>query len=180
MTWDHDKMAKLKDLLIPAISGLAYTDVPYYIYSYSAEDEVMCLRAFDTMAKELRYLNYSVELIYLSQMLLTALHNLDYLDDAILGDEAMNLADIEDNLQNELPQELVVMLKASLAGDYTHCAILLRVGSLFPFVHPYQLLSLMEGTIRCTIVLPFPGSRDGTILNYRRDAGRIFPHGVWL
>jgi hypothetical protein len=180
MAWDKEKMETLKQLVIATMKGLRHTAVPFYLYSYAPTDEIVCLREFDIMAKELQYQGYSVDCHYLSQLLIEALQNLNYLDEETLNEENQTFLDIEENLRTRLPKELVSLLSAALKGDRSHCTILLRAGSLYPFVHPSTLLSQMEAVIYSTVVLPFPGRKDGPMLGDLQYAGRSYYHGTWL
>jgi hypothetical protein len=110
--------------------------------------------------------------------MLETLRKLDCLTDSFLKEERSNRKIIFHDLERELPKEIASSLSNHLTGkDFSHCAILIRAGALFPFVHMSNLLSLLEGYVKSTLVIPYPGNREGEILNYRGESIKSYYRG---
>ncbi len=181
MTWNHEKMQELQKRVVLSLQGKIHLDAPHFRYLYPPEDELVCLQEFETFSKILLHKNYSVECVFLSTLLVEALRSLQYLSNDVLKTESQDRLMIEDNLGSQLPSLIASMLYQRLSGKGSdHCAILLRAGSLFPFVHVSTLLNMMAGMTQCTIVLPYPARRDGEMLDYGRSAVQEYYRGEIL
>ena len=65
--------------------------------------------------------------------------------------------ELDRDLRRVLSKEMVEVLKKRLRDkDISHCAVLLRYGALWPFVHLSQIFISIEGTVHCTLVVPYP------------------------
>jgi len=77
-----------------------------------------------------------------------------------------DLSDTNKGLISVIAEILIDMLGEK---DKSHCAIILRIGSLFPFVHVSSLLTFLEPKVKCTLLIPYPG-KDGEMLNYKGES----------
>ena len=170
MNLSKSSFKDLESKIIATLDGRRVLDVPYYRYIYPPEKEKLCIDLFENFCDILKRKKYSAETVYISEILVEALKNLGFLSESLLKVEEQNLKEIEENLEDVLAKEVIGILKDRLNDkDISHCAIILRIGSIFPFIHVSELLSKMEGYIKCTIIIPYPGSKEGEMLNYRGD-----------
>lgn len=179
MLLDKERLQNFQSEVIATLEGKKFVDVPYYRYLYSPSEELIYLNEFEHFCHILKNKGYSAETIYMSEILIKGLKNLDFLSDSVIKKEEEEFLEIEKNLQNELVNEVVEILHQHLEGkDISHCAILLRLGSLFPFVNVSRLLAKSEGRLKCTLILPYPGKKDGEMLGYHGDRsyyrGKVF------
>lgn len=77
---------------------------------------------------------------------------------------------LSENLPTELANTIITRI-GNLPKE--NIAILIRIGSLYPFVRSSSLVSHLEGRFRCTLILPYPGISLGALL----DAPPADPHG---
>jgi hypothetical protein len=179
MGWDSSRFDILEMRIKESVGGKRHIiDVPYYIYLYDPESEVECLKHFKALASRLRRDGISVGMIPLSSLMVDALQSLGCLDTFILKKEERIREEIMKDLERELLKEIAKRLKEKLKDkDVSHCAILTRSGSLFPFVHISSLLTQLEGTVSCTLVIPYPGNKEGNMLNYQWENIRTYYRG---
>jgi hypothetical protein len=179
MSWDSSRFDILEMRIRESVAGKRHViDVPYYIYLYDSELEVECLKHIKALASRLRRDNISVEIISLSSLMVDALQSFGCLDASILKNEEKVREEIAKDLERELLKEIAKRLKEKLKDkDISYCAILTRVGSLFPFVHISSLLTQLEGTVRCTLVILYPGNKEGKMLNYQWENIRTYYRG---
>ena len=169
--WDSTRFSQLEERVLATVSGQRpLLDVPYYIFPYDPSLELRCLTECQALSHRLRAKGYSAEMISLAAWLLDALARLGCLDDDFSKQEAVDQAMIQQDLERELPKLLSERLCSEL-GDkpLSFCAILTRLGALFPFVHVSTLLSAVEGRVRCTLIVPYPGSVDGEVLHFLNE-----------
>ena len=175
--WDSTRFSQLEDRVLATVSGQRpLLDVPYYIFPYDPSLELRCLTECQALCHRLKAKGYSTEMISLAAWLLDALDQLGCLNDDFLTHEATDRLMIQQDLERELPKLLSERMCAEL-GDkpLSFCAVLGRLGALFPFVHVSTLLSAVEGHVRCTLVVPYPGSVDGEVLRFLNETeGRYY------
>jgi hypothetical protein len=156
--------------ILATLEGRRVLDVPYYRYLYPPSKEVVCIEMFEKFCDILKRNGYCAETIYLSEIIIKALDNLGFLSKTNIELEEENYTELEDNLKDVLVDEVVDILKEQLQDkDISHCAIFLRTGSIFPFIHVSELLSKMEGYIKCTVIVAYPGSKEGYMLGIKGD-----------
>jgi hypothetical protein len=179
MAWDSDRFSLLESAIAAYVTGSRRPiDVPYIRFRYDPSAELRCMREFSDFAERLQAKGISVEVIMLSEWLVSALKELGCLGDSFLEREKSERAEIAQDLGRELTKKFAERLIEHLREkDISHCAILLRLSSLFPFVHISSVLSMVEGQVRCTLVVPYPGSRDGELLDYRGETIRSYYRG---
>ena len=177
--WDSKKFKKLEIRIRETISGRRnLIDVPYYIYLYKPELELECIKEFKNLVIRLKRDGISAEIISLASLMIKSLDHLGCLNENFLREESRRRDEIYKDLERELLKEIAERLKEILKDkDVSHCAVLLRVGALFPFVHISSLLTRLEGNVHCTIVLPYPGNKEGNMLNYHDRSIRTYYRG---
>lgn len=178
MIWNKEKAKEFESEVIATLDGKKFIDLPFYRYLYSPEEEINCLKEFQNFGKILKNKGYNSEIIYMSEIMIQALKNLGFLEESLLKMEEQSFLEIEENLENVLTDEVVKILSEILIekpGSY--CAIILRIGSIFPFIHVSSLLSKLEGYIKCTLIIPYPGNKEGEMLDYEGDNIRNYYRG---
>lgn len=170
MSLSKENFEDLKLKVIATLDGRRVLDVPYYRYLYPPSKEILCIRMFEEFSDILNKNGYSAETIYLSEIVIKALDNLGFLSKSNTEVEEENYDEIENNLKEVLVDEVVDIMKEQLQDkDISYCAIFLRTGSIFPFIHVSELLSKMEGYIKCTVIIAYPGSKEGYMLDLKGD-----------
>jgi len=168
MPLNREKFAKFEQRVMETLKGkTALLEVPYYICLYQPKDELDALECFNNMVLRLRNKGFSAETIYFSQLMLDSLAESGLLSPEILADEEKTRVELERSVRNRLPEQIVEGLKNKLADkDISHCAILLRVGAMYPFVHLKYILQSIDNIVHCTLVIPYPSDiGTGHILN---------------
>ena len=179
MVWDERRFFELESKVTATAHGRRpVIDVPYYRFFYDPELERICMEEFRSFAARLRHKGISVEIISLGELFVAALEKLGCLKEEFLKFEKRDRKAVFSDLERELPKEITQRLIERLGDkDVSHCVILMRAGALFPFVHISRILSSLEGHVHCTLVVPYPGKRDGEMLNYRGEAIRSYYRG---
>ena len=144
-------------------------DVPYYICLHNPKDEALVIEEFTNMAHRVNKKGFTSEVLRLSDIMIESLEERGLLEDEILDKEEEIRSDLESDLHRVLLEDISRKLLNHLTGkDYSHCVILLRYGSLLPFVHLSGILQSIDGSIRCTLVIPYPTTiREGYPLDMK-------------
>jgi hypothetical protein len=170
MPWDERAFNQLRDEVLGSLGGAhSTTGVPFFVHVYPPTEERRAVDAFEQLALVLRGKGHHVQVVYLGRVLASVLRGMPlYLGET--GRKAEERS--RENLQRELsrpesiPRKVAGALLEGLpevcepiaGGSQDHCAILLRAGALYPFVHVSQILNQLEQQTRWTVVVPFPGS----------------------
>lgn len=170
MAWDSAAFEQLRGEVEASLRGARPAGgVPFFVFVYEPSEERRCLRDFEALARALQGAGFQVQLVYLGLLLARVLEGTLYLGEAGRRAEARS----RDRLLRELarPNGLPTRITGALldglegvceplrGGSQERCAILLRAGALFPFVHVSQILDALENRTGWTLVVPFPGSR---------------------
>lgn len=176
MVWDTECFEDLESRVIATIRGLRpVIDVPFYVYLYEPQDELVCLREFGDFVSRLNSKGMSAESISLSALMIDSLRELGCLEESVLKSESDDRSVLARDLERELPKEIAKNLRSRFGDkDESHCVILLRASALYPFVHISSLLSSLEGVVRCTLVIPYPGNNVGEMLNVKGPSARRY------
>lgn len=171
MAWNDNRFERVLNRIIEVTKRRGNpTDVPYFRFLYDPELELKCITECKRLTKRLRAKGISSEIISFAELTLESLDQLGCLENDMLNQEKEHRDWILNDLERELPNLIVEKLRNRLKErDISHCAILIRVGVLFPFVHISTILTLMEGFVKCTIVIPYPGNKQGEMLNYQGE-----------
>jgi len=154
-------------------------NMPFFRVQYPPEEEREALHQFTLLAERLRQRGLQVEVVSLTECFKRALMRLlncseEELPDLLKEREQKDRSEFQQKLSDYLPEEIAALLKKRLAGiPGGGCAILQRMGSLYPFLRTSTMLSLLENEISCVIILPYPGTQLGALL----DAPPADPHG---
>lgn len=175
--WDKKRFGELEEKIKKTARGERHMDVPFYVYLYDPALERECLKEFYALSSRLKIDKVDCEVFSLAQLMMEAIRSID-LGDSIFKLEAEQRKALEQDLQRLLPEEISNRIKDRLSNkSISHCAILTRAGALFPFVHVSAILSRMEGEIDCVVVIPYPGNREGEMLNHRGSSIRSYYRG---
>jgi hypothetical protein len=176
MVWNTECFRDLESRVIATMRGLrSVIDVPFYVYLYEPRDELICLREFGDFVSRLNAKDLSAESISLSALMIEALKELGCLEESVLKSEDRDRSVLARDLERELPKEIAKRLRSRFGDkDESHCLILLRASALYPFVHVSSLLSSIEGAVRCTLVIPYPGNNVGEMLNVKGLGARKY------
>jgi len=150
-------------------------DVPYYIYLYNPAEELRAIEEFQNLERRLRTKGFSTEIIWMPDLMISTLRKFKLLDPQIVSLERERRAHMKGDLERILPDEISLQLKSKLKDKgVNHCAILLRCGALYPFVHVSTLLSSLEGFVGCTLIVGYPGDKEGQMLNEKGETVRSY------
>ena len=169
--WDEKRFSRLQDMIIATMEGKRpVIDVPYYIYLYNPSEELRALEEFQNLERRLGVKGFLTEIVWLSDLMIFALKKFRLLDAKVVDSERERRGSVQRDMERILPEEIASQLKNRLRGKgLDHCAILLRSGALYPFVHLSAILSFLEGFVRCTLVIGYPGDREGQMLNEKGE-----------
>ena len=170
--WDEEKFELFEKRLIATMNGKRpVVDVPYYIYLYDPAEELRAIDEFQNLERRLKARGYSAEIIWMSELMIKTLERFKFLEPNITQIEKGNRASVKNDLERILPSQIALQLIEKLKHKgVEHCAILLRIGALYPFVRVSSLLNFIEGRVNCTLVIGYPGNKEGQMLN---DQGEI-------
>jgi len=174
--WDEKRFRRLEDVVIATMEGKRpVVDVPYYIYLYSPAEELRALDEFQNLERRLKVRGFSAEIVWMPDLMVSALKKFRLLDPEVLSLEREKRVSLRGDLERILPEEIASQLKGKLKAEgVNHCAILLRCGALYPFVHISALLSSLEGFVSCTLVVGYPGDKEGQMLNEKGETIRTY------
>lgn len=170
MPWDSASFELLREEIRSSLRGRRPTGgVPFFLFLYDPSEEVRCLRNFEKAAKALSGGGFNARVIYLGKLFAHALQGTLYLTEAGIQAETRDPGALLRELSRPegLPSRVTAALLDGVegvslplrGGTQENCAILLRAGALYPFVHVSQVLDGLENKTNWTVVLPFPGSR---------------------
>jgi len=169
--WDEKRFGRLEDTIITTMERKSpVISVPYHIYLYDAGEELRALEEFRNLERRLKAKRHSAEIIWMSDLMVTVLKRFKFLGPDILHVESQERAVVKEDLERILPNEIASQLKNRLKNKgVDYCAILLRFGALYPFVRVSSLLYSLEGYVDCTLVVGYPGNREGHMLNEKGE-----------
>jgi hypothetical protein len=132
-------------------------EVPYYVCLYNPKDELDVIENFSNLALRIKNKGFSSETINLGKMMINILQRSGLLSPEILKNEEHTRDTLEGDIRRTLSKGLIENLKQKLGGKkIDHCAILLRYGALWPFLHLSYIFLNIEGEVQSTIVVPYP------------------------
>jgi len=174
--WDTDRFRRLEDVIVATMEGKRpVVDVPYYIYLYNPAEEMRAIDEFQNLERRLKARGFSAEIIWMPDLMISALKRFRFLDPDVASLERERRVSLRGDLERILPEDIASQLKEKLkARGVNYCAILLRCGALYPFVHVSTLLSSLEGLVGCTLVVGYPGDREGQMLNEKGETVRSY------
>ncbi len=170
MPWDSASFDLLRSEVDASLRGARPPGgVPFFLYVYDPTEEVQCLRRFDRVARMFQGLEFHVQVVYMGLLIARVLQRTLYLSEVGKQAEARNPSALLRELSrpNGLPSRVALALLEGVEGvceplqdgSQNRCAILLRAGAAYPFLHISQILDALENRTDWTVVVPFPGSR---------------------
>ncbi|MCD6506892.1 DUF1788 domain-containing protein [Candidatus Poribacteria bacterium] len=181
MGW-HEVIGELEGKLEGTLKGTyrPLDGIPFFRVQYPPSEEREALRQFRLLAERLFKRGWRSECVSLTDMFREALLDLlgcppSQLSERLkLLEREQDRSELQERLSEYLPYEIVKAIQGFLSGSSSQdVVVLLRMGALYPFLRPSSLLSMMEGQISCVVVLPYPGTTLGAML----DAPPADPHG---
>jgi len=181
MGW-HEVVQELEKKLKGTLQGTyrPLDNVAFFRVQYPPAEEREALRQFRLLAERLQHHGWEatcISLLEIFQQGIAALLNCQISE---LGERLRILeqeherTELQGRISEYLPGEMVKALVERLQGmTRESVAILLRMGALYPFLRPSSLLAKLEGRVACAIVLPYPGTTLGALL----DATPADPRG---
>jgi hypothetical protein len=153
-------------------------NVPFFRVQYPPAQEREALAQFEALAERLRQREWDARTISIVDVLERALERLLNCAPSELSTELRQLEAERDRtelgrqLAEYLPDEMSDLLNEELGAiPREGVAILLRVGALYPLVRTSALESRLEGRVSCAIVLPYPGTSVGALLDAQPAGG---------
>jgi len=170
MPWDSASFEQLRSEVEASLRGARPPGgVPFFVFVYDPAEEVRCLRQFEAAARAFQGAGFPVQVVYLGHLLARILRGTLYLGEAGRRAEARDRTKLLRELARPkgLPARITDALLEGVegiceplrGGSQERCAILLRAGALYPFVHVSQVLDALENRTGWTVVVPFPGGR---------------------
>ena len=144
----------------------SYHDMPYALFRYDPEDELLLRREVTNLEKRLRLKVKNVTRISLSECLDEALrtqHTPSEWFDAERDQGAATIVETVHAVLSESPLlvDLVVAKMPEAPDPRRDIVFILRTGSLFPMYRMSALLEQAKGQITVPTVLFYPGTLDG-------------------
>lgn len=147
-------------------------NVPLFRLQYPPAQEREALRQLRMLAARTEKKSPATQFVSLTDILRTAIQQLlgakaEDLEEALqrLEQDAAR-HELRARLSDELPDEITELLVDRLKDlPRKSVAILVRTGSLYPFVRSSSLESRLEGKLKCAIVMAYPGMTLGELLD---------------
>lgn len=172
MPLNREKLQRLEERVMETLrGGSPLMEVPYYVCLYHPKDELEVLENFSQMVLRLRNKGFSAEALKLSDLMLEILSDSGLLSPEIIQGEEETREELERDIRRVLSRDLVKVVKERLRDkNVNYCAVLLRYGALWPFVHLSHIFLSIEGSVHCTLVVPYPSDIGaGYPLNERSE-----------
>ena len=175
--WDHNRFKLLQEKVKDTLSGeRPLIDVPYYIYCYEPSLELVALKEFRNLESRLKH-NFDIETISFGDLFWEGMKNAGFMSEKYAEYE-VNRESFADDISREVLKEIMNSLLFSQSGmNFTHGVILVKAGSLFPFIHLSNILSAIETKVKSTLIIPYPGTREGYLLNYTFPIAQTYYRG---
>lgn len=181
MGW-HELMQELENKLEGTLQGTyrPMDNVPFFRVQYPPSEERKAIRQFHLLAERIRQKGWKARCISLTEIFQEALGHLLNCNPSELPERLENLeqernrTELQGQFSEHLPVELTGVLTERLKDmPGESVAVLVRMGALYPFMRSSSLESKLEGQVPCAVVLPYPGTTLGALL----DARPADPHG---
>jgi len=173
MGW-HELMEELERKVIGTLEGIyrPQDGIPFFRLQYPPKEEREAIRQLHLFAERLKQRGWQAECLSLTEVLKGTLSDLlNCTEDELFS----RLRDFEqggerDELRERLSEALSKSLPERLVGrlhplPQQSVVVLLRTGALYPFLRPSVLLSHLENQVRCVIVLAYPATSVGELLD---------------
>lgn len=173
MGW-HEVMEELEWKLKGTLRGeyRPRDGIPFFRVQYPPQEERKALSEFHLLSERLKQDGWQAESLSLTEVLQETLADmlncpLDALRERLreleLGRDRKELQiTLSEHLPERISERLVEKLKPLHQNSIV---ILLRTGALYPFVRPSALLARLENEVNCIIVLAYPSTTLGELLD---------------
>jgi hypothetical protein len=151
----------------PRVKLAAYDNLPYAIFHYPPEDELLLRKEVSLLQTRLEHAGKRIACISLADCLAQSLKAEGMGPAALAGAEkttglSQTTATLHSVLEEYRPLTEVVAARLPTPGDPTRdIFFILRAGALFPFYRTSALLEQMMGRTQVPGVLFYPGTFDG-------------------
>lgn len=181
MGW-HELMGELQLKVEGTLRGIyrPLDNIPLFRVQYPPTEEREAVKEFKLLAKRLHICGWKVECASLIDLFRDALANLincsfsELKESLRTLEQAHNRLELQQRLSDFLPDELAKVITQHFGNmPRESVLILLRMGALYPFIRTSSIVSKLEGKLTCTVILPYPGTTLGALL----DAPPVDPHG---
>ena len=135
------------------------------IVVYPPEQELGFRAGYQDLIEELKAAQCPVCVIDLRTTVFDLLAERGLLERAFSLDAAGS-RDMHANLSSMVLSEAVALLRKAAQASPDHLLLIRQPAALYPWISYSSLLSEIEGEIRNTIVLPFPGTENGPELRF--------------
>lgn len=147
-------------------------NVPFFRVQYPPDEEREALRQFRLLAQRIEQKGWHSSTVLLTEILASALSRLLDVPPSDLGTRLRGLekendrGELQGRLAEHLLDEVARALIERLGGmPKESLTVLLRLGALSPFIRSSSLESRLEGQVACVVILPYPGSTLGALLD---------------
>ena len=158
MPLNRERFQRFESDLILTLQGKRpLMEVPYYVCGHNPRDELEILESLSNLVLRIKNRGFSCEQINLAKLMIDLLSISGLLSDEVLKKEETMRDSLERDIRRVLSRGLVERLKEELEGNrIDHCAVLLRYGALWPFIHLSYIFLNIEGSVQSTLVVPYP------------------------
>ena len=144
----------------------AYHDMPYALFRYDPEDELMLRKQLTLLRTRLGQKNKDVTVISLAACLEKALVSQRPLGDWFAAEREQGVESVIDTIHSVLSDytplvDLVAEQMPADADPLHHIVFIVRTGALFPVYRTFSLLEQLKGRVETPTVLFYPGTLDG-------------------
>ena len=147
----------------------AYHDMPYALFRYDPEDEVLLRNQVTLLTTRLEdHHAKRVHRISLAECLHEAILSERPIEEWIEAEKEQGIAKVIETIHEVLAEsdtsslvELVAKRMPKAADPLTDIVFITRTGALFPMYRTFALLEQLKGRVIAPTVLFYPGSLDG-------------------
>jgi hypothetical protein len=165
--------ARIRNQLEPVLSMpdprekiSAYHDMPYAIFRYDPEEELLLRREVSSLQTRLENKGKRITRISLAECLEAALKSEATLEEWFENERMFGaekaIEDVHKLLADRVPLiDLVADRMPSDPDPRTDLVFIIRTGALFPVYRTFSLLEQLKGRVVVPMVLFYPGDLDG-------------------
>jgi len=146
--------------------------IPFFRVQYPPQEERKALSEFHLLSERLKQHSWQVGCLSLTDVLRETLADmlncpLDALHERLRKlEQERDREELQMALWGHLPERVAEKLVEKLTPfPQNSIVILLRTGALYPFVRPSALLARLENRVNCIIVLAYPSTTVGELLD---------------
>jgi hypothetical protein len=163
MTRDLEPVLSLPD---PRVKLSAYHDMPYAIFRYDPEEELVLRKQVTLLETRLSQKGKRIKRILLSECLDEAMRSQHPLEEWFTVEREQGVSTLVETIHSVLSKytPLVDLVAARLPADpdpLRDVVFILRTGALFPVYRTFSLLEQLKGQVHVPTVLFYPGVLDG-------------------